>query len=395
MKPEPHIPHTTFRMSERLRKTLLGVTLAGLSIAALGVIVSPERTWPNILLANYYLMSLGLAGVFFVALQYVSNAGWPTAFRRVPEAMITTIPVSGLVMLVILFGIPALYEWSHVSAVEQSRVLQAKAGWLNIPFFAVRTVLYLTVWVVLASAIVRLSRKQDLDGGVVHTLRNRKFSAAFIVVFALTFTLASMDWIMSLEPHWFSTIFGVYNFSGLFLNGLATITLSVILLRRWGFLAGVVSDAHLHDLGKLLFAFSTFWMYIWFSQYILIWYANIPEEVRYYTTRSQGGWLVLTIVNVVFNWLIPFLILLPAWTKKNEAVLFRVCIILMIGHWIDLFWMILPPFMKGNPTLFFWEIGPIAAAIGGFFLLTFRTLARHKLVPAKDPYLAESITRDH
>ncbi len=393
MKTPDHIPYGTFRMSERLRKTLVLVTLLGVLIAAGGVLVAPGRAWPNILLANYYLMSLGLAGLMFIALQYVSNAGWATAIRRVPEAMTNALPVSALVMVAILFGTHTLYEWTHASAVAQDRILQAKSAWLNVPFFVIRTIVYLAVWLVFMHTIVRLSRVQDADGDVKHTLANRKLSAAFIVSFGLTFTLASMDWIMSLQPHWFSTIFGIYSFSGLFLSGLATITVIVILLRRWGPLAKVVNESHLHDLGKLLFAFSTFWMYIWFSQYILIWYANIPEEVRFYTQREQGGWLVFSILNVLFNWVIPFVALLPAWAKKNEGLLLRICIIIMIGHWIDLFWMILPPFMQEGPSFFLWELGPMAAAVAGFFLLTFRSLARQHLVPVHDPYLQESLAQ--
>ncbi|MDZ7288946.1 MAG: hypothetical protein ONB44_01050 [candidate division KSB1 bacterium] len=391
MRTNNRTPHPTLRLSDRLRKNLFTITILGILITAVGLVVAPARTWPNILLANYYLMGLGIAGALFMALLYVSNAGWATAIRRVPEAMTAALPPSALVMIAILFGIPTLYEWSHDSVLAADRILQAKSGWLNVPFFTVRTFIYLAVWLALTYRIVRRSHRQDEDGKLEHTFANRKLSAAFIVVFAITFTLASMDWIMSLQPHWYSTIFGIYNFSGMFLNGLAMITVLVILLRRWGPLAGVVTDSHLHDLGKLIFAFSTFWMYIWFSQYLLIWYANIPEEVRFYTLRERGGWLVLTIVNVLFNWVIPFVTLLPVWVKRNEGLLLRVCIIVMIGHWIDLFWMILPPFMKATPAAFLWEIAPMAAAVAGFFLLTFHTLTRHRLLPVNDPYLVESL----
>jgi len=382
-------------MTAPFRQSLLAVTGAGVVATCAGIVLSPDRTWPNLLLANTYLMSLALGGVLFVALQYVSHAGWATVIRRVPEAMTLALPVSGVVMILILFGIPSLYEWSHPSAVEHSHVLQAKAGWLNAPFFVIRTVAYIGLWIALSSLILRYSRAQDLDGSIDHTLRNRRVSASFIVVFAFTFTLASMDWIMSLQPHWYSTIFGVYNFSGLFLNALATITVVVILLRRRGYFGTAVTEAHLHDLGKLIFAFSTFWMYIWFSQYILIWYANIPEEVRFYTMRSGGGWLTLTIVNVLFNWLIPFVVLMPAWAKRSEGLLLRVCMIVMLGHWIDLFWMILPPFMKDGPTVSLWELAPMTAGICGFFLLTFTSLGKHKIFPVKDPYLGESLAQDH
>ncbi|MEO8168581.1 MAG: hypothetical protein ABI623_10050, partial [bacterium] len=269
--------------------------------------------------------------------------------------------------------------------------IEDQAGWLNVPFFIVRAIAYLAIWMVFAFAMVKASRRQDLNGDLRYTLRNRKLSAAFLIVFGLTFTLASMDWIMSLEPRWYSTIFGFYNISGMFLNGLAAITILVILLRRWGPLQKVVTASHLHDLGKLLFAFSTFWMYIWFSQYLLIWYANIPEEVVYFTHRETSSWVIFTGLNVVFNWLIPFVVLLPQWTKRNEGVLLRVCVLVMIGHWIDLFWMILPPFMKEGPELSVWEIGPMVGALALFLLITLRSFSKAPSVPTGDPMLVESL----
>ncbi|HEX9656885.1 MAG TPA: hypothetical protein VGB89_08245, partial [Bacteroidota bacterium] len=188
-----------------------------------------------------------------------------------------------------------------------------------------------------------------------------------------------------------STIFGMYNLSGMLLNGLAAITVVVVILRRTGPLRKVVTDSHLHDLGKLIFAFSTFWMYIWFSQYILIWYANIPEEVVYFVNREEGSWTIFTGLNVVFNWLIPFVVLLSQWSKKNEGLLLKVCVIIMIGHWIDLYWMILPPFLKTGPEVSLWEIGPFAGMIALFFLVTFKAFARGNPVPLRDPLLEESL----
>ncbi|MBX2990071.1 MAG: hypothetical protein KF749_02770 [Bacteroidetes bacterium] len=383
--------HAAFQLSPALRRNLLLLAGAGLIITAIGVIVNPAATWPNILLAAYYLLSLGIAGAVFIALLFVTNAGWAVAFRRVPEAMTSVLPVAALAMFVVLFGIGTLYEWSHQDVVAADHMLHEKAGWLNVPFFVIRTVIYLGLWLLFVALLVKYSRKQDASGDITLTAKSTKLSAVFLVVFALTFTVASMDWIMSLEPHWYSTIFGIYNFCGLLLNGLAAITIVVILLRRWGPLQRVVNESHLHDLGKLIFAFSTFWMYIWFSQYILIWYANIPEEVVYYLRREQGSWLIFTGLNVVFNWVIPFAVLLPQSAKRNEGLLFKVCIIIMIGHWIDLFWMILPPFHESGPEFSLWVIGPIAAALAYFFFGTFRALSRAPVVPVKDPMLEESL----
>lgn len=380
-----------FTPDERWIKILRAIAILGGVIFILGLFFAPERIWPNVLLANYYLLGLGLAGVFFIAIQYVSNAGWAAAIRRVPEAMTSVLPVAAVLMLLMIFGIHTLYHWSHESVVAQDHLLQAKSGWLNTPFFIVRIVVYFGLWILFTLFMVRFSRKQDENGDISYTKKNVRLSAIFLVVFPLTFSLACFDWIMSLEPHWFSTIFAIYNFSGLFLNGIAALTFIVILLRRWGVLQGIVTESHLHDLGKLLFAFSTFWMYIWFSQYILIWYANIPEEVIYFTRRETGSWFTFGFLNLAFNWVFPFILLISAKAKKNEGLLFKACMIVMVGHWIDLFWMILPPFMTNISFVGIWDIGPVAGAIALFFLITFRSLSRGNVIPINDPYLSESL----
>ncbi|MCP3998381.1 MAG: hypothetical protein GY722_25450, partial [bacterium] len=202
-------------------------------------------------------------------------------------------------------------------------LLQAKTAWLNVPFFVARSVVYLAVWLLFYRAMVRTSRRQDETGGLKAYRKSAALSAGFMAAFAVTFTLSTFDWLMSLQPHWFSTMYAVYNFSGAFVSGLAMITLVVILLRRQGALKGIVTEHHLHDLGKLILGFSTFWAYIWFSQYMLIWYSNLPEEVTYYGARHGGAWAVLSAANVLVNWLIPFLVLLPRGAKQTDSTLLR------------------------------------------------------------------------
>ena len=372
-------------------RRLLTAAAACAALAAMGTVLEPEHALPGIHLANIYLMSLGLAGGVFIALQHVANAGWSVGFRRVPEAMTVVLPISGTVLLLTLLGAGTLFEWTRTGIMAHDHVLAAKQGWLNLPFFSARSAVYILLWILLIGAMVRLSRRQDADGHVRHTFGARKYAAAFLGVFGVTFTLASVDWIMSLQPHWFSTIFGIYNISGLLVNGLAAITMIVIVLRRNGILRNVVNESHLHDLGKLLFAFSTFWMYIWFSQYMLIWYANIPEELSFFTVRLAGGWRTFTLINVAFNWVIPFVTLLPVWTKRREGVLLRICAVLMIGHWIDLYWMMMPPSRPASPAVGIWDLAPMAAALLGFFGLVGAAMARHRAVPVNDPYLVESL----
>lgn len=369
---------------KRLLRALAGL---GVITLAAGMWMTPARAWANLLLGSYYLLGLGLAAMVFIALQYVSGAGWSAALRRVPEAMTAVLPYGIAGFAVILAFRPSLYAWvNHLPGPTGFRQF-----WLHLPFFIARAVCYAAVWLLFAWAVVRSSRRQDADADPAHTRRNIKLSAAFLVAFALTFSLASFDWIMSLEPRWSSTIFGMYSFAGLFSGGLAAMIVLTICLQRMGPLDGVLSTAHLHDLGKLLFAFTTFWMYIWFSQFMLIWYANIPEEAVHYVLRMQGAWMPLFILNLALNWAVPFLALLPAGTKKNPGILLKVAVIVLLGRWLDLYLMILPPFSLGRPEIGAPEIGAAMAMVGIAGLVFFRAVGKANIVPVNDPYLAESL----
>jgi len=383
-----------FRVPEHSTRLLRSLAAVGLLIILAGVGFAPERIWPSLLLATCFLVSTALAGAFFVALQYVAGAGWSVALRRVPETMAMLLPAAGATLLLVLLVRPSLYPWAAPDAGREA-FEGFKALWLNRPFFLARAAVYLALWIGLALAIVRTSRRQDSDGELGHTLRNEKLSAVFIVVFALTFWLAAFDWIMSREPHWSSTIFGIYNFAGMFLGGLAAISVLAVWLERLGPLRGVLNESHLHDLGRLLFAFSTFWAYIWFSQYMLIWYANFPEETVYYTRRLHGAWQSLFLLNLFLNWVVPFLALLPRAAKRSAGVLLKVGIVVLIGRWLDLYLMIVPPQAPERPPFGLWEIGPLVTAVGLGLLAFFRYLRQASVVPLRDPFLAESLGHAH
>ncbi|MBI4461161.1 MAG: hypothetical protein HY648_14030, partial [Acidobacteria bacterium] len=262
-----------FRIPPAMGQLFKAMAMVGGVTLLAGGFLAPQRTWGNLLLASYYLLALGLAGTVFVALQYVAGASWSVAFRRVPESLSTLLPFLALPFLLVLAVSPFLYPWVQDLHAEPEPTFWFKELWLTPAFFVVRSLIYLSLWIAFSYAIVRTSRRQDADGDIAHTHKNIRLSVGFLVVFAITFWLASFDWFMSLEPHWYSTIFGLYHFAGLVLGGLAMITILAIWLERRGPLRGILTEEHLHDLGKLLFAFSTFWMYIWFCQYMLIWYA--------------------------------------------------------------------------------------------------------------------------
>ncbi|HKI34331.1 MAG TPA: hypothetical protein VKA46_20930 [Gemmataceae bacterium] len=381
----------SFRPPRTVIALCAGLSVLGGAALAVGLLQSPERAWLNVLLVSYYLLSLGLGALVFVALQYVTGARWSVALRRVPEAMAAVLPFAALGLGLVFLARPSLYPWAGAAAGEAGAASPLRHAWFNWPFFLARAVLYLACWLVLGFALVFNSRRQDRDGDPARTRANVRLSAAFLVVFALTFWLASQDWLMSLDGEWSSTMFAVYQFGGLFLGGLAGITLLAACLRRLGPFREVFAGAHVHDLGKLLFGFSSFWMYLWFCQYMLIWYVDNPEETVWFTRRLHEGWGPLIVLSIVLNWAIPLAVLLPRATKQHAGVLAAVSLVILVGRWLDLYLQILP--RSGGAPLAgaAWEIGLAAGAAGLFGLVFFAALGRAPLVPVGDPFLAESL----
>jgi hypothetical protein len=374
------------------RTALMILAAIGGLTAVAGAFMAPARMWASWLLVAYYALGLGLAGLCFVAIHYTSGSSWSVAIRRVPEALAGTLPFA-IVLLAILFIVhPQLYGWTaDTFGGGSERALAFKRFWLSRPFFLIRAAVYSGIWILFAIAIRRRSQRQDLDGDFLWTRANVRLSAAFLVLFGITVTLASVDWVMSLEFHWFSTIFGVYNFASLFFSGLAAVILVALWLERAGPLQGVLNESHLHDLGKLLFAFSVFWAYIWFSQYMLIWYTDIPEETSYFVLRQKTAWLPLFILNLVLNFVIPFLVLLRRDTKRQRQAIGLVAAIVLLGRWLDVYLMIFPGVVGASPTFGLWEIGMTLGGIGAFGLVLAAVLKGAPAVPVADPELVESL----
>jgi hypothetical protein len=382
-----------FALSARERSIFLALAALGAAVAAAGAAQQPDRVLGGVLLVSQYAMGLGLAGLCFVAIHYTTGASWSVAIRRVPEGLAATLPLSTLLLLVVFATRPQLYAWTGADFTAEGGPGSAfKHWWLRWPFFLVRSGAYCAAWMLFAAAIRRASKRQDADGDPRWTRGNTRLSAAFLIVFSVTFAMASVDWIMSLEAGWYSTIFGVYAFAGLFSSGLAAIIAGVLWVERRGALQNVLTENHLHDLGKLLFAFSIFWMYIWLSQYLLIWYTNIPEEAAYFGRRTQGWWLALTAANVLLNWVVPFLVLLRRDAKRDRRTLAWVAALVLIGRWIDLYVMIFPPIVGDAGAPHVWELGATFFGIGAFCLFLARTLGGAPLVPVADPQLQESLS---
>ncbi len=378
------------------------MALGGLLVLVLGWFYSPLRIWSNLLVVAYYLVTLALGGALFLALTYVTGAGWHVAFRRIPEAMASLVPKTGIAILVVLALRMNQYGWQlHAGAPEgtDAGTYWFKQLWLDPPFWMARAAIYVLLWSVLALSLVAFSRRQDrlnpqeLPRAIGSMKWSVRLSALFLVVYSITFSLASVDWIMALEPMWFSTMWGVYQFAGMIQATLAAIVIVGLLLRRPGrLLYGIFRTDHLHDLGKLLLGFSCFWMYIWFSQFMLIWYTNIPEETSYYIARMHGPWGPVVLVSVLLNWIIPFFVLLPKPCKRSEHVMMKVAVVVLIGRWVDLTVMVFPSTVGKLPVLGIWEISGACCMIGIFGLLFFKALTKSAPAPKNDPYYGESLS---
>ncbi len=382
---------TEYNLPREQKRLLSGMAIGGAVVLLLGAAFTPIHVWSNLLVVVFYLLTLALGGALFIALTYISGAAWPVAFRRIPEAMAGLLPIAGVAMVAVLLIRMNAYGW-HYHGTGDPGTMWFKEIWLTPTFWILRAAAYIAIWVILATLLITQSRKQDATGDTAITVRNVRLSALFLVVYPITFSLASIDWIMALEPLWFSTMWGVYNFAGMIQATLATIVLLGLVLRKPGRpLHGVFTDEHLHDLGKLLIGFSCFWMYIWFSQYMLIWYTNIPEETSYFMARTHGPWGPVVVVAIALNWIIPFLALLPRPAKRSGRIMVRVAIIVLIGRWVDLYVMVVPSTVSDMRVFGVWEVAAICLGIGVAGLAIFRSFASAAPVPSRDPYLSESM----
>jgi hypothetical protein len=318
------------------------------------------------------------------------GAVWSVVLRRLAENIMAVLPLFIIFFIPVALGIYDLYHWSHSDAVIHDELLQKKAGYLNIPFFYLRTVVYFVIWFLLSRSLYRVSLTQDLqsEGGFVNKFRS--ISAPGMLLFAITATFASFDWLMSLDPHWYSTIFGVYFFAGSTLASITLITVIAARFRRQGILKDIITLEHYHDLGKLAFAFMILWAYMAFSQYFLIWYGNIPEETTWFHHRWDGGWKWITLLLVFGYFTIPFILLIGRGTKRNVVFLGVICFWLLFMHWVDLFWIVMPNYHHHLSVS--WMDLTTMIGVGGLFLRLFwQKLLKHPVIPVKDPRLQESI----
>ena len=379
----------SYSMPSTFRSIILGFVIIGIITIGFGFYFSPEKTWANFLLNNYYFLSIAIGATFFLALQYITQSGWSALFIRVPHAIGTYLPVAAFLTLFLIFGMHSLYHWSAPGAAAHDSIIEHKSPYLNVPFFFTRLIIFFALWILMTSLLRKNSLKEDHEGGIKYFHKSEFHSKIYIFILAITFSLATFDLIMSIDVHWVSTIFAVMNFVSGFYHSIAIITLIILLLNQKGHFINL-NDSHLNDFSKYLFRLSIIWAYLWFIQYLLIWFTNIPEETIYYVTRTEGNWRIFFFLNFILNFTIPFLVLLPGKTNSNKMIISFICIILIIGQWVDLYLQIMPG-VTGVSSIGFIEIGTFIGFTGLFIFIVNRTLSRIPLIPKNHPYLEESI----
>ena len=370
-------------------------------LALIGGIVSGysgNRIWSNVLINSWFFFGIGLIGTFFVAVQYAAQAGWATVLKRVFEA-ISQYTYVGAIFLILVF-IGASLHWNHIyhwmdpdlydpTSGHYDDLIANKQAYLNQPFWWARTLIFLGVYVFFTYWFRKKSIEEDQIGGLGIYKKSRTMSAIFLVFFGYTSVVATWDWLMSIDTHWFSTLYGWYIFSGIWISSMVCMYLLIAYLKSLGHLAQV-NKSHIHDMGKWIFAVSFLWTYLFFSQFMLIWYSDIPEEVTYYIPRIQDyTWIFWGMVAI--NFIFPMLLLMSKDTKKNLGVLTFVSILILIGHWLDVYMLVTPGVMKAEGHLGWFEIGLALGFAGTFIFVVLNAMSKASVTVKNHPMMEESL----
>jgi hypothetical protein len=366
----------------------------GAAVCLLGLFLSPTYFFRSWLVGWVFWMGVTLGCLAVFMLHHLTRGAWGLVIRRVLEAASRTLPVLLVLFIPIVFGMHELYEWTH-PVPEHDEVLRHKLPYLNQTWFFIRFALYFLIWGGAAFVLNRMSLRQDREGDPGITRRMQYFAAFGIVGYCTAVTFASVDWLMSLQPHWFSTIYGVYLMGSQGLSALAFLIVIALFLSRHEPMAGVIQPRHFHDWGKLLFAFVMLWAYFSFSQFLITWSGNLPEETSFYLPRMRGGWGILALAIVVFQFALPFGLLLSRDLKRDARRLGVVALGILVMRWLDLLWQVEPAFHE-HDAAFYWLYLAAPVAIGGVWLFFFvRELKKRPLLPVNDPYLPEAISHEH
>ena len=375
------------------RLPVIGAICALLGAVACAILGpgNPKQFFFSWLVSFLFFLSLALGALFFVLIQYATQGGWGIVLRRIGETVFATLPVLAALFLPVLLGLRDLYAWTVPGAAEHDALLHWKAPYLNVPFFLLRAALFLGSWCVIALYYYRGSSGQDATGDPTVSARMRRLAGPALIVLALTQTFAAIDWIMSLTPHWYSTIIGVYFFAGSFVGFIALLAVVASAMRGAGLLDTVISAEHLQDVGKLLFGFTAFWAYIAFSQFFLIWYPNLPEETVFYKQRLEGSWSTISLILMAGHFAVPFFFLMGRAVKRRGSTLALGGAWLLAMHYVDLYWQVMPTLHPEGVRPSALDVAAFLAVGGCFVAAASWLLRRQALVPLRDPRLGESL----
>ncbi len=373
-----------------IMKLGLALFVVGALLCALAFGVDSARASFNLIISFMFVFSIGVGSLFLVALEYLVGAVWSVPMRRISEFLAILLFVTPILAVPVLLNLHEVFHWTHPEAVATDELLQHKKPYLNTNFFVLRYAGILVIMALFYFALIGNSKKQDKDKDQKHTKNNTRYGAIFMPFFAVCVTVLAIDWMMSLEPHWFSTIFGVYYFSGTVLAALSALTLIVVILYENNYLPWATRD-HLYSLGALLFAFINFWAYIAFSQYMLIWYANLPEETFWFMQRGQGSWLWVSLGLIVIHFVIPYAALVSQSSKSSPKMLKTMSIWILFAHLYDLYWLIMPTYSQSS-AIFGWIEIVFILMTAGLLIFIFSAAARNKnLIPIGDPKLKRGL----
>ena len=390
MKSPAPVTATRTELPERITRLAWILVLVGIALYGAGYIVDAKRSAFNNVISFLFLASVAGGSIFLVALEYLAGAVWSVPMRRVNEFLAALALIVPVLAVPLLFHLHDLFHWTHPEAVEADRILTGKAPYLNVNFFIIRFLVVFFLWNLFSFIFVRNSTKQDVTKDPKLTTINVRLAAGFMPVFAITITLTAIDWAMSLEPHWFSTIFGVYYFSGTVLAALSAATFIIINLHEHGYLPNLRRD-HFYSLGALLFAFINFWAYIAFSQFLLIWYANLPEETFWFMSRWKNGWEYVSVLLIIVHFVVPYFALLTQDSKMNPRRLKFMSVWILFAHLFDLYWLVMPTYGEGIP-IGWMEIGYPILVVGLMMVVLSYKVKRNNLVPVGDPKLERGLS---
>lgn len=384
-----------FPADSKIPRALFGIGVAGLIASGVGYFFDADQFFFSYLVSFTFFTGIGLAALLMVMLHHITRSDWGVVVRRISETFSANLAVWGIFIIPVLLGIHNLYHWSHEDAVMADKILKGKAAYLNTPFFIGRQVLYFAIWGFLGYKLHKASVDMDKTADWGITTYMRKLSAPGILLFALTVAFAGFDWLMSLDPHWFSTMFGVYFFAISFQSFWPVMILLVFFLQGQGLLKNTIGKAHVYDLGAWFFAFTVFYAYIAFSQFLLIYYANLPEETLWYYHRLEGSWKYIAYSLLVFRFAVPFLVLMNREAKHNRKVLGAVSVLVLVIHFAEIYWIAMPVLFKHGIHFSWMDITSFLGLGGIFFGLFFNRFKKHKMVPVNDPKLDECLSKSY